>query len=126
MSSQSSDGERKGKSAAKEWEFWTKNELEDFFALEDQSEAPFIYGVFPNLHTPLAEQADNLSPEYDILEKALTQRNRDFLRVSVLLREQELEDIRLDECCHLNARGHALLEERMWPRVRDRLDAQNP
>ncbi len=41
----------------------------------------------------------------------------EVLSIAELLADQRVEDIRLDTCCHLNARGHALLAERLVPRL---------
>ncbi|MGH7439364.1 MAG: hypothetical protein ACRENE_27060 [Polyangiaceae bacterium] len=39
------------------------------------------------------------------------------LAIAELLSDQRVEDVRADTCCHLNARGHALLAERIAPEL---------
>jgi hypothetical protein len=39
------------------------------------------------------------------------------LSIAEILSDQRVEDVRLDPCCHLNAKGHALLAERIAPRL---------
>ncbi len=39
------------------------------------------------------------------------------LSIADILSDQRVEDVRADPCCHLNARGHALLAERIAPQL---------
>jgi hypothetical protein len=39
------------------------------------------------------------------------------LSIAELLSDQQVEDVRFDPCCHLNARGHELLAERIASRL---------
>jgi hypothetical protein len=58
-------------------------------------------------------------PEGDVLEVSACAARMGIETISIaqLLADQRVEDVRHDPCCHLNARGHALLAERILPRI---------
>jgi hypothetical protein len=68
---------------------------------------------------PLDRPLETWTPENDVREvtACAARQNIEMIAIAQLLADQKVEDVRLDPCCHLNAHGHALLAERILPRL---------
>jgi hypothetical protein len=62
-------------------------------------------------------RADDTKGGVDLLIDCGKRLGLTVLKIAELLSDQRVEDVRADTCCHLNARGHALLAERIAPRL---------
>jgi hypothetical protein len=73
----------------------------------------------PPLHRPFTESIapSSRSGETNTVFKCASNLGIPVVSIAELLADQRVEDVRLDPCCHLNARGHALLAERLEANV---------
>lgn len=77
----------------------------------------------PPLDRPFADQLKNPNPKLDeklikvvhfqAVKKYATQHSLPLLDLRELLKDLNVEDIRLDPCCHYNQNGHEIIAERL-------------
>jgi hypothetical protein len=96
-----------------------KTMLPDLLRLSAEHGAHVIALLGTRLDIPLAEAMVPSSRPVDTTAVVDCAHNLGIPVVSIaeLLADQRVEDVRLDLCCHLNARGHALLAERLEANV---------
>jgi hypothetical protein len=74
----------------------------------------FVLAAAP-LNAPFSESS--MTEDMLALIACATKQRIPVLSIAEILSDQRVEDVRADPCCHLNARGHALLAERIAPRL---------
>src|SRR5581483_6183021 len=74
----------------------------------------FVLAATP-LHVPFTEPA--MEGDLLALLGCAKKQGIPVLSIAEILSDQRVEDVRFDPCCHLNAKGHALLAERIAPRL---------
>jgi len=97
------------------WRDFVLHELSKVVRLGKETGTPVLFVFAPNLNTSLASQADRTSKEYKVVESYLQDIKAEYMFLSRELRDDDIMDIRLDECCHYNAAGMDRLTDVIMP-----------
>lgn len=98
------------------WQAFVAERLPEALALSRAVGAELVLVYAPPLDRPLAEQvalrlADPKRDPYRFVDAWANEQGVRALRLDLLLASHPVETIRLDTCCHYNARGHELIAE---------------
>lgn len=108
------------------WRHFTRQHLEPALRrLLEQGVTPTLYLATP-LDRPFAEQRAEPRERYTPVEALAQQMGVRVLRGELLLGDAPVEEIRLDPCCHVNARGAQLLAEALSIELTENPPSETP
>jgi hypothetical protein len=104
-----------GVSHRSRWAELVDTDLAAAHALVQDAGAELVLVYCPPLNAPLAETADNPPDHYAPIRSWASEHKVRSIVLADALRDHDVADIRLDECCHFNEHGQALVAEALLP-----------
>lgn len=102
---------------AVEWREFAEKRLVDAFDLAARNGAKILLVLCPALDRELRASARSLDPGYAAAVDVARRLGVPYVRLDEELAAEDYRAVRLDPCCHFNARGHAAIADALHRRL---------